>query len=50
MADLGVQDGEVFHEWLAEERAYLQGLSKEPIRETLQMEYYQNLVNLRASE
>lgn len=50
MADLGVTDASVFAVWLAEEQEYLMGLSKEPIRETQEMEYYQKLVNLGASE
>jgi hypothetical protein len=50
MADLGIMDAKVFAEWLEEERGYLKGLSKEPIQETQQMEYYQKLVNLGASE
>jgi hypothetical protein len=50
MKDLGVSDEGVFEMWLEEERVYLQGLKKEPSEETLQMEYYQKLVNLWASE
>lgn len=50
MADLDITDPAVFEEWLEEERVYLTGLAKEPIQETLQMEYYQKLVNLRESE
>ena len=50
MVDHGIADIAVFGEWLAEEREYLQGLTTEPIRETQEMEYYQKLVNLRASE
>ena len=50
MADLGVSDVGVFKAWLEEEREYLQGLKKEPAEETLQMEYYQRLLNLWASE
>jgi len=50
MEDLGIPDEGVFETWLEEERAYLQGLKKEPPEETLQMEYYQKLVNLWASE
>jgi len=40
----------VFEEWREEERVYLEGLQKEPITETLEMEYYQKLVNLHVSE
>jgi hypothetical protein len=50
MLDLGITDESVFETWLDEERAYLQGLQKEPEEETLQMEYWQKLVDLRASE
>jgi hypothetical protein len=50
MSDLGIPDESVFEAWLDEERAYLQGLQKEPEDETLQMEYWQKLVDLRASE
>lgn len=46
----GIPSADVFPEWLAAERAYLQALSKEPIQETQEMEYYQRLVNLGDSE
>ncbi|KAG6875347.1 hypothetical protein C0992_004219, partial [Termitomyces sp. T32_za158] len=49
MEDQGITGTEVFHAWLAEERVYLSSLSKEPIQETLEMEYYQKLVNLHAA-
>ena len=50
MESKGIKDTDVFRKWLAEEKEYLNGLSKEPIQETLEMEYYQKLVNLRDSE
>jgi hypothetical protein len=50
MNDLNIMHVGNFEEWLAEEREYLRALSKEPLEETLEMEYYQKLVNLRASE
>jgi hypothetical protein len=50
MTDLRITDAKVFDEWREEERVYLEGLQKEPITEMLEMEYYQKLVNLRASE
>jgi len=50
MADLNISDTHVFEEWRQEERVYLEGLQKEPITETLEMEYYQKLINLHASE
>lgn len=46
----GIEATWVFKHWLEEEQEYLKGLSKEPIRETLEMEYYQKLVNLKESE
>lgn len=49
MVDLQINES-VFEEWLIEEREYLQGLRKEPEQETLQMEYWQKLVNLQGSE
>ncbi|KAK7013948.1 hypothetical protein R3P38DRAFT_3206529 [Favolaschia claudopus] len=47
MAALGVRSRSDFGEWLGKEREYLAGLCKEPAQETLEMEYYQKLVNLR---
>lgn len=49
MADLQISDPAIFEEWREEERVYLEGLSQEPLQETLEMEYYQKLVNLSAS-
>ncbi|KAG1831413.1 hypothetical protein F4604DRAFT_1946633 [Suillus subluteus] len=49
MRDLGVTDVGVFESWLEEEKAYLKGLTREPEEETLQMEYWQRLVSLGAS-
>ncbi|KAJ7076917.1 hypothetical protein C8R43DRAFT_910591 [Mycena crocata] len=46
MRDLGVQSTETFEAWLAREKEVLQSLTREPLEETLQMEYYQKLVNL----
>ena len=40
----------VVQEWLREEEAYLRGLSKEPLEETLEMEYYKMLESLRVTE
>ncbi|KAJ3575677.1 hypothetical protein NP233_g931 [Leucocoprinus birnbaumii] len=50
MAEQGVENGSIFHRWLEEERAYLKGLKTEPVEETLQMDYYQKLVNLAKRE
>jgi len=49
MQDLGWLDSGVFDTWCEEERVYLKGLSKEPIIETLEMEYYQWLNNINVS-
>ncbi|KAJ7193902.1 hypothetical protein GGX14DRAFT_587219 [Mycena pura] len=40
----------IFDGWLRAEREYLESLEKEPEEETLQMEYYQKLVNYYANE
>ncbi|KAJ6459501.1 hypothetical protein DFH09DRAFT_960550 [Mycena vulgaris] len=50
MVRLGVQTRDVFETWLEEEKAFLATLSKEPIEETMEMEFYQKLVNLRDYE
>ena len=50
MHDQGVSNTSVFQDWLAEERAYLEGLTHEPLAETLTMEYWQKLMNLGASQ
>jgi hypothetical protein len=50
MKDFGLKDEKEFEGWLQEEKEYLRGLAKEPISETLEMEYYQKLVKLMASE
>jgi hypothetical protein len=50
MLDLGIENEGMFHTWLLEEQAYLKALKSEPLVETLEMEYYQKLVNLGASE
>jgi len=49
MEDQGIASPEVFHQWLEEERVYLSSLVKEPMQETLEMEYYQRLVNFHAA-
>ncbi|KAJ7238094.1 hypothetical protein B0H12DRAFT_1025997, partial [Mycena haematopus] len=46
MAAMGVDSRSEFETWLIKEKEYLSSLSKEPEEETLQMEYYQKLVNL----
>jgi hypothetical protein len=50
MAEQGIESEATFNSWLAEEKTYLLSLTKEPIQETLEMEYYQRLVNLNASQ
>ncbi|THU78591.1 hypothetical protein K435DRAFT_824088 [Dendrothele bispora CBS 962.96] len=47
---LGIPNEGLFKEWLAEEREYLKGLKQEPEEETVQMEYYQVLVELERVE
>ena len=49
MQDLGLSDSQTFETWREEERTYLEGLAKEPVIETLEMEYYQKLNNLGVS-
>ena len=49
MQDLGLSDSQISETWQEEERAYLEGLAKEPVIETLEMEYYEKLNNLGAS-
>ncbi|KAF8181115.1 hypothetical protein K438DRAFT_1601881 [Mycena galopus ATCC 62051] len=48
----GVDSVNQFHEWLAEEKTYLEGLKNVPKTndETLEMEYVQRLVNLSTSQ
>jgi len=41
----GITSDATFQEWLLEERTYLKGLQKEPVQETLEMEYLQKLMN-----
>ncbi|PPQ87268.1 hypothetical protein CVT24_005902, partial [Panaeolus cyanescens] len=43
-------DQSIFKQWLAEEREYLTNLKREPIGETLKMEYYQRLCRLYKTE
>ena len=50
LAKVGALNGKVVHEWLQEEGAYLRQLSKEPLEETLEMEYYKMLESLRVTK
>ncbi|KAI6020369.1 hypothetical protein BKA83DRAFT_4464675 [Pisolithus microcarpus] len=49
MKEQNVPNEQVFEKWLAEEKAYLEQLSREPPEETLQMEYWEQLVKLTAN-
>ncbi|KAJ7077509.1 hypothetical protein B0H15DRAFT_955006 [Mycena belliarum] len=49
MRDLGVAHKSTFAGWLAREKEVLTALKREPVEETLAMEYYQKLVNLAAA-
>ncbi|KAJ3552822.1 hypothetical protein NP233_g12786 [Leucocoprinus birnbaumii] len=46
----GITNTDNFAQWLDEERLYLQGLSQEPIHETVEMDYLQQLLDWRKSE
>ncbi|KXN92083.1 hypothetical protein AN958_09786 [Leucoagaricus sp. SymC.cos] len=50
MEQENIKDTNIFKQWLEEERAYLTGLCKEPVEETIAMDYYQSLVDLIAAE
>ncbi|KAG1836183.1 hypothetical protein DFJ58DRAFT_735173 [Suillus subalutaceus] len=50
MQELKVEDESVFECLLEDKKIYLKGLTREPEEETLQMEYWQRLVNLSASK
>ncbi|KIJ15711.1 hypothetical protein PAXINDRAFT_162818 [Paxillus involutus ATCC 200175] len=50
MNELSIKDKKTFNDWLTEERAYLTSRKKEPEEETLQMMYWQKLVNLSVSK
>jgi hypothetical protein len=43
LSQLGATGTAVVEAWLEEEGAYLQALKKEPLEETLEMEYYKVL-------
>ena len=50
LVKVGAWDMVMVKEWLKEEEEYLRGLSKEPLEEMLEMEYYKLLLNLNARE
>ena len=47
MEGLGVKATSEFADWLAAEKKYLKGLTREPLEETLQMEYVTKLEELK---
>jgi len=49
MDDQEIQGPDVFEHWLEEEQAYLCALAKEPVHETLKIDYYLALVNLETA-
>jgi hypothetical protein len=42
----GIEDKSVLQNWLDEEHIYLRSLSREPLQETLEIEYYCRFVEL----
>ena len=50
LSKVGAANRDIVQSWLCEEEIYLRGLSKEPLEETLEMEYYKMVMNFRASE
>ncbi|THU78145.1 hypothetical protein K435DRAFT_700709, partial [Dendrothele bispora CBS 962.96] len=50
MYELGITSETTFCKWLEEEKEYLKSLKKEPLEETLQMEYYRKLEALFTAE
>ncbi|EIW86142.1 hypothetical protein CONPUDRAFT_46498, partial [Coniophora puteana RWD-64-598 SS2] len=50
MRRMKIANASIFATWLAEEKTYLRSLEKEPAEETLHMEYWEKLVNLRDSK
>lgn len=50
LVKVGVADGVTIEGWLHEEEMYLQGLSKEPLEETLEMIYYKMVMNVHISK
>jgi len=50
LSQLGATSTAVVEEWLEEEGVYLRALKKEPLEETLEMEYYKVVLGLRDSE
>lgn len=50
IVEMGINNMIIFEGWLHKEWEYLKSLKKEPPVETIQMEYYQKLLNLWASK
>lgn len=50
LSKVGAVNGATVEIWLHEEETYLRGLSKEPLEETLEMEYYKMVLNVHMSE
>ncbi|KAJ7738548.1 hypothetical protein B0H14DRAFT_3097444 [Mycena olivaceomarginata] len=50
MHALNVPTRDVFDNWLEKEKGFLRPLTKEPLQETQEMEYYQKLVNFYACD
>jgi hypothetical protein len=50
MKALGVDDRSVFETWYEEQKERLERVAQDVPEETLQLEYYQKLVNLAAHE
>ncbi|KAJ7795923.1 hypothetical protein B0H14DRAFT_3093466 [Mycena olivaceomarginata] len=50
MKSLGVSTRDVFETWLEKEKEYLRAMKKEPLEETMEMEYYEKLVQYNDSE
>jgi len=51
IADQAIDGSEAtFQGWLLEERTYLKNLQKEPLQETLEMEYLQKLLDWHGAE
>ena len=47
---VGGGNGDIVDTWLIEERTYLEGLRREPLEETLEMEYYKLVGSLINNE
>ena len=50
LEQVGGGNGDIIDTWLIGERTYLEGLTREPLEETLEMEYYKQVRSLFDSE